>query len=175
VRLAEGRTRQRLGPAGQGLVEFTLVIPIFLLILLGVFDAGRAVYMNTSLSQAAREGARVASVEAAWIGSTDPSCGHFGGPVCPASFDAMRANVLDAVNNSVVPFGPVALKDVFISCDTPGSAPSSGNWTTKSCSDNGVGNIVSVRVQLGYAAITPVIGNLIHDVTLSGSASMAIN
>ena len=61
-----GRRRRR----GQSLVEFALVLPIFLLVLFGLIDVGRYVYMNTMLSQAAREGARVASVEASWIGST---------------------------------------------------------------------------------------------------------
>ncbi|MCA1481071.1 TadE/TadG family type IV pilus assembly protein, partial [Bradyrhizobium sp. NBAIM08] len=35
---------------GQSLVEFALVLPIFLLLLLGLFDAGRMVYMNSTLS-----------------------------------------------------------------------------------------------------------------------------
>ena len=56
--------------AGQSLVEFALVIPVFLLILFGLLDAGRYVYMNSVLSQAAREGARVAAAEARWIGKT---------------------------------------------------------------------------------------------------------
>ena len=37
------------GQSGQGLVEFALVIPIFLLMLFGVVDAGRYVYMNSIL------------------------------------------------------------------------------------------------------------------------------
>jgi Flp pilus assembly protein TadG len=46
---------------GQSLVEFGLVIPIVLLIMLGVFDLGRIVFINNSLSDGARDGARHAA------------------------------------------------------------------------------------------------------------------
>lgn len=48
---------------GQSLVEFALVIPIFLLILFGMIDIGRLVYINNSLSEGAREAARWGSVQ----------------------------------------------------------------------------------------------------------------
>ena len=47
---------------GQGLVEFALVLPILVLILLGVLDLGLAIYANTTVSNTAREGARAAVV-----------------------------------------------------------------------------------------------------------------
>lgn len=47
---------------GQTLVEFALVVPIFLLIVLGLFDVGRAVFNYNTVANAAREGARVAIV-----------------------------------------------------------------------------------------------------------------
>jgi Flp pilus assembly protein TadG len=53
-----GRRRRR----GQGLVEFALVAPIFLLILMAVFDFGRGIFIYTSITNAAREGARLAIV-----------------------------------------------------------------------------------------------------------------
>ena len=46
---------------GQSLVEFGLVIPIVLLIMLGLFDLGRIVFINNSLSDGARDGARHAA------------------------------------------------------------------------------------------------------------------
>ena len=46
---------------GQTLVEFGLIIPIVLLIMLGLFDLGRVVFINNSLSDGARNGARHAS------------------------------------------------------------------------------------------------------------------
>lgn len=44
--------------SGQSLVEFALILPFLLLIILGTFDLGRAVYSQTVISNAAREGAR---------------------------------------------------------------------------------------------------------------------
>ena len=62
--------RRRTGDQdGQGLVEIALVLPVFLLILFGILDVGRAVYTNSTLSQAAREGARLAAAEASCAGS----------------------------------------------------------------------------------------------------------
>jgi len=49
---------------GQALVEFALVMPIFLALLFGVIDLGRVIWANDSLASAAREGARYASVHA---------------------------------------------------------------------------------------------------------------
>ena len=47
---------------GQALVEFAIALPVFLMLLLGVFDLGRGVYMWNGVSQAAREIARTTSV-----------------------------------------------------------------------------------------------------------------
>jgi Flp pilus assembly protein TadG len=46
---------------GQSLVEFALIIPIVMLIMLGLFDLGRVVFINNSLSDGARDGARHAA------------------------------------------------------------------------------------------------------------------
>jgi hypothetical protein len=50
------------GIRGQALVEFALVIPIFLLVMIALFDLGRAVFAYNTLTNAAREGARMAIV-----------------------------------------------------------------------------------------------------------------
>jgi Flp pilus assembly protein TadG len=48
---------------GQALVEFALVLPILVLLLVGVFDFGRAIFAYNSVSNAARSGARMAIVD----------------------------------------------------------------------------------------------------------------
>ncbi|HEV8516061.1 MAG TPA: TadE/TadG family type IV pilus assembly protein [Candidatus Limnocylindrales bacterium] len=48
------------GQRGQSLAEFALVIPIFIVLVMGVLDLGRVVWANNSLANAAREGARFA-------------------------------------------------------------------------------------------------------------------
>jgi Flp pilus assembly protein TadG len=55
-------TTSRRRGRGQALVEFALVIPIFLLMLIALFDLGRAVFAYNTLTNAAREGARTAAV-----------------------------------------------------------------------------------------------------------------
>ena len=47
---------------GQALVEFSLAIMVFLVLIMAVFDFGRAVYEYNGVSQSAREIARVTSV-----------------------------------------------------------------------------------------------------------------
>jgi hypothetical protein len=168
------RSRPRRHSAGQALVEFALVIPLFLLLVVATFDGGRLVYMNTVLSQAAREAARVASVEASWVGSTDPACNKLGGPVCPANFAALLTDAQNAANRMIAPFGAIPRSDVLISCDAQDGAPS-GEWTGQSCGSRAPGSVVSIRVRSTYTAITPVFGQFVPSVTLSGYATMIIN
>ncbi len=47
---------------GQSMVEFALILIPFLLIVIGLFDVGRAIYGYNTVANAAREGARVAIV-----------------------------------------------------------------------------------------------------------------
>ncbi len=54
--------RRQSSERGQSLVEFALVLPVFVLILFGLFDLGRAVYAYNTISNASRESARVAIV-----------------------------------------------------------------------------------------------------------------
>ncbi len=46
---------------GQAMVEFALALPIFLLVVYGLLEAGRAVFMYSSVVTASREAARYAS------------------------------------------------------------------------------------------------------------------
>jgi Flp pilus assembly protein TadG len=54
--------RARDGERGAVAVEFAMVIPLLLLLLLGVIDFGRAMYVKNSLVYAASQGARVAAI-----------------------------------------------------------------------------------------------------------------
>jgi Flp pilus assembly protein TadG len=48
--------------SGQALVEFALVVPIFMLLVMGVIEFGRAWNLQQTITEAAREGARRAAV-----------------------------------------------------------------------------------------------------------------
>lgn len=63
----EGRLARlrRLTRAREGIAvtEFGFVAPIFMLLLMGIFDVGYAIYIQTALQGAVQEGARQASLE----------------------------------------------------------------------------------------------------------------
>ena len=56
--------RQGKGEGGQTLVEFALVLPIFLLVLFAIVDFGMAFHAWLTVTNSAREGARLGSVHA---------------------------------------------------------------------------------------------------------------
>ena len=66
---------------GQTLVEFALIVPIFALLLFALLDFGRVVYVQNTITQAAREAIRVAMLE-----PSDSS----------AKYSAIRAAALNA-------------------------------------------------------------------------------
>lgn len=47
---------------GQATLEFALGLTMFLVLIIGAFDLGRAVWIKTSMDHAAREGARYGSI-----------------------------------------------------------------------------------------------------------------
>ena len=73
---------------GQALVEFSLLLPVLLLLLIGIFDLGRAVFQVNTLAYAAREGTRYAIVH----GDSSES------PVTPADTTA----IVDVVRDSAI-------------------------------------------------------------------------
>jgi Flp pilus assembly protein TadG len=93
--------RKRAGERGQGLVEFALVLPILLLLVLGIMDFGYFLFQMNAVSGAAREGVRVAAV-------TAPDA---------AAVTAAVTNLLTAANmqNPVVTIaGPNAASEVSV-------------------------------------------------------------
>lgn len=161
---------------GQTLVEFALVLPIFLLLLFGLLDVGRLIYLNSVISQAAREGARLAAVEASWIGQggVRAECTQQGGTVaCPTNASGLQSDVVTAANRMVTPFGTIAASKVYISCDA--TTPPTGAWSTYTCASHDVGDLVSVRLQMTFTPITPVISSIVGNITTTGSATMTIN
>jgi Flp pilus assembly protein TadG len=44
---------------GQSMVEFALILPLMVLVIVGIFDLGRAFFSYIAITNAAREGARV--------------------------------------------------------------------------------------------------------------------
>jgi Flp pilus assembly protein TadG len=57
------KMKSRQDERGAAVVEFALVAPLLLLMVLGIAEFGRAYHVQTTLSQAAREGVRVMAVQ----------------------------------------------------------------------------------------------------------------
>lgn len=81
------RRRGREGRRGQALVEFALVAPILLLLILGLVDFARAWNAYQVITDAAREGARAAVVENETI-TQDSVKSVVGAAMARASLDA---------------------------------------------------------------------------------------
>jgi Flp pilus assembly protein TadG len=57
------------GDRAQALVETALVLPLLLLLIVGLFDVGRAVWLSNTLATAVREGSRYGVVHGALSGA----------------------------------------------------------------------------------------------------------
>lgn len=65
----------------QALVETALVLPLLLLLLVGLFDVGRAIWLSNTLATAVREGSRYGVVHGALSGApTGPGSGSYTPP-----------------------------------------------------------------------------------------------
>ena len=114
--------RRRSDGSGQALVEFALVLPIFMLLLFGLIDGGRYVYMsNVALTGRPRgrpgRGRRgqldrrddcagsACVANAAAITAANP-----GAHVCPATVNgasnSLEADITAAANRMVAPLAP---------------------------------------------------------------------
>ena len=135
----------------------------------------RLVFESSTLSQAAREGARVGAVEAGWLPPNPPdsACNQPNGPVCPPNVTSLRTDITAAANREMQPFGTVS--NVYTSCDAT-TAPT-GAWVSVNCPSAGAktGGLVSVRVTSTWRPITPIISSFFGSIALSASATMVIN
>jgi Flp pilus assembly protein TadG len=64
----------RAESGGQAIVEFALVLPLFLLLVTGLMDLSRAVWQENTLAYAAREGTRYAIVHGSSSSSPEGPC-----------------------------------------------------------------------------------------------------
>jgi Flp pilus assembly protein TadG len=145
------------GRRGQAVVEFALIIPVFLLLLLAAVDFGRLFFTYIQANNAAREGAAFGAANAA---STTLTSG-----VQTAAFT--EANVQNQVGQSAQ--GGVTVTAVchnmagtVIGCSTtPGGT--------------GTGNTITVTVAEPFTFFTPLINGLFNNnFTMGASATAAV-
>jgi Flp pilus assembly protein TadG len=144
---------------GQSLVEFALVLPLMLLVIMSVVDFGRGIFAFNEVANAAREGGRTGIVNqtltdiraraaeqaiALGIPTAPPaSCPAQGGP----------------------PPGPTGICVAIV--DPDGSV---GSCTTTPA----VGCLVVVSVKTTFTALTPVVGNILGPRPLSSTTKQVI-
>ena len=140
--IARRRTR------GQALVEFALLSPVLVMMVLGVIDLGRAFYTYEALANAAREGARYCSLHA-----------HDSNLVSGAN---VSSSTIDRVTGELA--GTVSNISVF------------GATTSDPACDTTVddGSPVTVSVSTTFTPITPLIGSVLPGGSLTIEASVTM-
>jgi Flp pilus assembly protein TadG len=124
--------RRADGARGQALVEFSLAIMVFLVLLMGVFDLGRAIYQYNGVAQAAREIARVTAA-------------HDGVDFTTPSGWSPETRAVVETQKKLIP----NLEDPQITCvDIEGTAKAP-------CYE---GDYINVKVVARYTPITPLLG-----------------
>lgn len=140
------RTRRSQQRRGQAVVEFALVVPIFILVLIGLFDFGRAIYAYNTVQNASREAVRLGIVD-----------------------QNMTAIRNEAVGMAVGLGVPAANVDVAI------LQPDYATGGTGTCAvDPDLGCVMRVRVHYDYVAATPIIGNLVGTFRVTGETHQPI-
>jgi Flp pilus assembly protein TadG len=142
-------SRRRHAGRGQALVEFALIIPVFLLIVISIFDLGRAVFAYNSITNASREGVRLAIVNQT-----------------PASVTA-KAIARAAIAETAAPNVTVAYYD---------AGPDADPTTNDPCSPLRVGCMAVVTFETTYRPVTPIISQILFPsgVTLKATSIEAI-
>jgi Flp pilus assembly protein TadG len=133
---------------GQTLVEFALVLPLLILLLVGVFDFGRAIFAYNTINNAAREAAREAIVN--------------------QTVGDIRAKAASAAAGLSI--DPADVSVDFRTSDTAAAGSCNGRIGTATI----VGCIAVVQVPYSYDAATPLVGALVGPLTLSGESRFAV-
>lgn len=154
---------------GQALVEFALILPVLLLLILGLIDIARAVEEENTLAFAAREGTRYAIVHGAGSSSPVTVCGVTtttttvsaagAATITPSDMTSITAGSeiwVDAINSEKVTVTAVTLTTftaTFSKTHTPNPY-----WTISStCSDTTITTVVS-NAAIGVPNVSAVVG-----------------
>ncbi len=148
--ISHGGRLRRTRSKGQAMVELALVLPVALLLLMAVFDFGRAIFVYNGLTNAAREGARLAIVnqDEASVSQRVQEMA-FGGGLSNAG-DPNLVNYYKQEPNLA----------------NPTSNPQ--------CTTIVTGCIAVVTAKVSWTAITPIIGSIIGPINFTARSELPI-
>lgn len=90
--------------AGQGLAEFAIVLPVLLIIIIGLFDVGRAFFTLIVVTNASREGARYLSIYPQDKGNLDASNNPYAGTKEMAAKESIGSFITISPGNVAVTY-----------------------------------------------------------------------
>jgi len=97
--------RTRKGDRGAAAVEFAIVLPLFLVLVLGTIDFGYFFFVTEVMTNAAREGARAGSVADASVRDPYADASKVAGDYIKAAGLQTRVKKVDPVSTGVVSGG----------------------------------------------------------------------
>jgi Flp pilus assembly protein TadG len=110
--------KKKLSYSGQSLIEFALIIPTVLFLIIGFFDLGRAVFNYSTLTNAVREAARYAIVHKAdlTVAFTYPDNNSLQDKVMEnaLAMELNRAQIVVTVSKTGNSFSTVAIKATYL-------------------------------------------------------------
>ena len=148
-----------LGDRGQSLVEFSLVLPILLLLVFGIIDAGRLIFTYNDVANAARSGVRTAIVNQSTTGAN--TCDTTAPDAYPTGCAIASALGLQLTSADVC----VDYRAVTV----PAPSPCVTNVGTPT-----FGAIARVQVTGHYQAITPIIGQIIGPMDVTSTSEVSV-
>jgi Flp pilus assembly protein TadG len=140
---------------GQALAEFALVVPIFLIVLFAIIDAGRFVYTANSLSNSAREAARVGSV-----GVRPTECRGMSREACVEKIARDRS------------WGVAGIVETDVACERVGLGGGTNVVATSSCRS---GDLLHVRTTVPFNVVTPILGQVLDGIIIVGETRVTVN
>jgi hypothetical protein len=156
---------------GQALVEFALVIPLFLAIVFGIIDLGRGVWAADTAAHAASEAARFAIVHG---GSANDPCPV--GPLAPTWVGPLgtcphpspsKQSIYDTATNAAIGSGAVPTVTACYGTGCTGNADIAG-------STNKRGTPVTVKVTIHVTLFTGALLG-VSNFDVSSTATMVVN
>jgi hypothetical protein len=149
---------------GQGLVEFALVLPIIVILLVACVDLGRAAIAYNTLETAARDAVRVASVSQIDPAAEPYRCENDHPVDDPADpYWTFRGCAL-AAGGSI----GLAADEIAISYAAP-------EGTALECATaRNVGCIATITVTHVFEPVTPIVGAIIGRMTMTSTAETAL-